>query len=287
MIKQKKAEKAIIISSGVSFFLFALKLIAGLLTNGIVLISEALDSFTDLLSMIGSFIGIRISKRKPNKEFNYGFGKAENIVSFLISILIIAAAINIGKMGYDSFFSIVLIENSFLAYLAGFSSMVASAFLSYYLYIKSHELGNELLFINSRERLADVFRGFIVIVSIYFHDSGIFYVQGIVTIVICLAVLFIGLNSLVISTKGLMDSSPDKKIIERINKIIENNPKVAGFHDLRLKKSGSYIFGDVEIHVNKKYSLKEAHSIADDIEKNIKKEFCEIASFIIHVEPNE
>lgn len=287
MIKLKKSEQSIIVSAIISFFLLLLKLIAGILTNSIVLLSEALDSFTDLLSMAGSYIGIKISAKKPNNNFNYGFGKAENIASFFISILIIFAAYTIGKMAYDSFFSYATINNSILAYIAGIASIITSAFLSFYLFKKSNELNSELLFINSRERLADIFRGFVVISSIYLHQLGVPYIQGIVTLMICFAVLFIGIKSLALSIKGLMDNSPDEKIIERIKEIIKSDEKILKFHDLRLKKSGSYIFGDVEIHVNKKYSLKQAHDIADNLEKSIKKEFEDVASFIIHVEPNK
>ncbi len=95
------------------------------------------------------------------------------------------------------------------------------------------------------------------------------------------------MKSLALSVRGLIDSSPNKEIIDRVEKIIRQNSDVNEFHSLRLKKSGPYVFGDVEIHVNKKLSIKEAHSIADKIEKNIKQEFPEIASFLIHVEPNE
>ncbi|MFA5303534.1 MAG: cation diffusion facilitator family transporter [Candidatus Nanoarchaeia archaeon] len=287
MIKLKKSEHSIIISAIISFFLLILKLVAGLLTNSIVLISEALDSFTDLLSMVGSYIGIKISAKKPNNDFNYGFGKAENVTSFFISLLILFAAYSIGKMAYDSFFSDIAIQNSVLAYGAGIVSMITSAFLSFYLLKKSKELNSELLFINSRERLADILRGFVVISSIYLHESGILYIQGIVTLIICFAVFFIGIKSLAFSIKGLMDNSPGKKIIQEIQMIISKNKDVSSFKNLRLKKSGSYILGDVEIKVNKKYSIKKAHDVADALEKSIKEKFNDVASFIIHVEPNE
>ncbi len=287
VLRLKKAEKPVILSAAASFCLLVLKLLAGIMAGSIVLISDSLDSFTDLLSMIGSYIGIRVSKKKPNNEFNYGFGKAENIASLFVSLAIIFAAISIGKMGYDSLFSSSIMQDSVLAYIAAFLSIIVSGFLSYYLLKKSKELSSELLLINSRERLADVFRGGVVALSIFLSGLGYSLAQGVVAIIICFAVLFVGMKSLALSIRGLMDSSPNKDIIERVEKIIRENNDVSEFHDLRLKKSGSYIFGDVEIHVNKKLSIKEAHGIADRIEKTIKDEFPEIASFLIHVEPNE
>jgi divalent metal cation (Fe/Co/Zn/Cd) transporter len=111
--------------------------------------------------------------------------------------------------------------------------------------------------------------------------------QGVVAIIICFAVLFVGMKSLALSVRGLIDSFLNKEIIDGVKKIIRQSHDVNEFHSLRLKKSGPYVFGDVEIRVNKRLSIKEAHEIADRIEKNIKQEFPEIASFLIHVEPNE
>ena len=84
-----------------------------------------------------------------------------------------------------------------------------------------------------------------------------------------------------------MDGSPDKKMIDSIKKMLKKEKGIMKFKNLRLKKSGPYVFGDVVIIVNSKYSLKKAHGIADDFEAKIKKEFENVASFIIHVEPNE
>ncbi len=287
ILKLKKDEAPIIFSAAVAFCLLILKLFAGIISGSIALISDSLDSFTDLLSMAGSYIGIRVSKKKPNNEFNYGFGKAENIASLFVSLLIIFAAISIGKLGYDSVFSKSIMQDSLLAYIATFLSIIISGFLSYYLWRKSKAFSSELLLINSRERLADVFREAVVALSIFLSNLGYSLAQGVVAIIICFAVLFVGMKSLALSVRGLMDSSPNKEIIDRVEKIIRQNSDVNEFHSLRLKKSGPYVFGDVEIHVNKKLSIKEAHSIADKIEKNIKQEFPEIASFLIHVEPNE
>jgi cation diffusion facilitator family transporter len=287
MAQLNKSGQSMALSGIISFFLMILKISAGIFANSIALLSEALDSFVDILSMIGSYAGIRIFAKKPNNEFNYGLGKAQNIASFLVSLLIIFAAAAIGKIGYDSFFLFQEIKNSIFAYIIGLLSIAISAFLSFYLLKKSNELCSEQLFINSRERLADAFRGIIVVASIYLNESGIPYAQGIAAITICFAVFITGIKSLALSIKGLADGSQGKKITEGIGEIIKKNYDVSSFKNLRLKKSGHYIFGDAEIKVDKKYSIMQAHEIADKIEKQIMKEYCEIASFIMHVEPNE
>jgi len=287
MIHLKKAQTSVVISASVSFALMLFKLVIGLVTGSVALLSDALDSLTDFLSMVGSFVGIKISRKKPSNDFNYGYGKAESITSFLISLLIIFAAVNLGKMGYDSFFENKIIENELIAYVAMIVSIITSVGLSFYLYKKGAELHNELLIITSKERFSDILRGLVVIASIYLNQAGFPYAQGIISVIICFTVFFIGVKSLALSIRGLMDGSPDKKITSRILAIIKDEKDISSFKNLRLKKSGSYVLGDVEIIVDKSYSIKQAHDIADHVEKNIKEEFNEIASFIIHVEPNE
>jgi cation diffusion facilitator family transporter len=287
MAHLKKYGQSAALLIGISFLLLSLKLIAWFLTGSIALLSEALDSFIGLIAIIGSYTGIIFLAKKPDDKFNYNFSKAQNAASFFISILIIIFAGAVGKMGYNSFFIHTAIKNSAFAYIAGIFSIAVSAFLSFYLIKKSNELNSELFFIASKERLADAFRGVIVIASILLDEIGMPYVSGIAAITICMGIFFIGIKSLALSIKGLLSKSIGKKIMPGILEIIKKNNDISDFKNLRLKKSGNYIFGDAEIRFDKKYSIMQAHEIADKIERQIMNEYEEIASFIINVKPNE
>jgi predicted Fe-Mo cluster-binding NifX family protein len=89
------------------------------------------------------------------------------------------------------------------------------------------------------------------------------------------------------SILALMDVSPSKDIENEVKKIISSIAGVEDFKNLRLRKSGPFVFGEVTVKIRKHLNVKRAHEIADSIENKIKKEVGEIDSFTIHVEPYE
>ena len=62
---------------------------------------------------------------------------------------------------------------------------------------------------------------------------------------------------------------------------------VEGFSDLRLRRAGPFILGEVKIRVGETIDVKKAHEISDKIEKEVKEKINEIISFSIHIEPKE
>ncbi len=73
--KQKVAALSIISNT----LLVTFKLIAGLLTNSVSIIAEAIHSSLDLLAAIIAFTAVKISGRPPDKIHRYGHGKFENV----------------------------------------------------------------------------------------------------------------------------------------------------------------------------------------------------------------
>ena len=67
----------------------AIEEVIGLMTNSAVLLSDAIHGGSDLISVITSWIGLKIAQRKPTQKFPYGFYKAENLAALVVSVLIL------------------------------------------------------------------------------------------------------------------------------------------------------------------------------------------------------
>ena len=69
------------------------KVIVGVITGSVSIISEAIHSSMDLLAAIIAFLSVKISDTPPDKQHPYGHGKYENISGVIEAILIFVAAI--------------------------------------------------------------------------------------------------------------------------------------------------------------------------------------------------
>src|SRR5512138_1226334 len=87
MIKEKK--RVALVSVLAAVVLTGFKLIVGVLTGSLGLLSEALHSGLDLVAAVITYFSIRISDKPADKEHNFGHGKIENFSALLETILLL------------------------------------------------------------------------------------------------------------------------------------------------------------------------------------------------------
>jgi cation diffusion facilitator family transporter len=91
----KKGETAAKFSTLVNLFLAIIKGVVGVLSGSIALIADSLHSFTDIFASLAVYIGLRLSRRKPDEKFPYGYYKFETLASLVISVIIIITGFEI------------------------------------------------------------------------------------------------------------------------------------------------------------------------------------------------
>jgi cation diffusion facilitator family transporter len=281
----KKGQKASLIAILISTILTILKIIFGYLSNSGALTTDAFNNGFDVIVMIASWVGFKIAAIKPTKKFPYGFYKAESLFTLGISILIIFFGINLIIEGYNRIFIIPELSYTYISAFVVIISIIG-AFGSYlYLRRTGRKINSQLLIASGYDRLGDVFASSSVLISIILTYFRIPMVDGIVTIIISVLILRLGIITIKESIFALMDISPSKEIENEIENIFYNNSQVEEFHDLKLRKSGPFIFGEVHLSLKKDIPLQKAHHICDTLEDEIHNEIKELQLFNIHCEP--
>jgi cation diffusion facilitator family transporter len=281
----RKGEKATIVSAAMSTGLAVMKTAAGMLTGSVVLMTSALDSFTDLMGMLVTWFGFRISGRKPDGRFPYGYYKAESVATLLVSVLIIYAAYRLALEGYGRLFLQPPIAMPAIGIAALLISIAVSFVISRYLRAAGRSINSDLLITCSRERMTDIASTSAVLAAFAMAYAGIPYAEGAVTIAISVLILKVGLSAARDATYALMDMSPGGKRGRETARIIEGTPGVEAAEGIRMRKSGPFVFGEAVIKVRRSTTVGKAHEIADEIEKRIRKSMSNLISFTVHVEP--
>nr|WP_243686421.1 cation diffusion facilitator family transporter [Clostridioides difficile] len=104
--RYEEANKITIQSILWNIVLTIIKVIAGVIGNSSAMIADGLHSASDIISSIGVLIGNYVSSRPGDREHNYGHEKAETLVSFVLSILLIFVSITIGIEAIKSLFNL-------------------------------------------------------------------------------------------------------------------------------------------------------------------------------------
>ena len=90
-----RLKRAVNVALVINIFLFLIKAAVGILSNSIALISEALNSFTDILVSIGIKIAVNMSREKPDMKHQFGHNAAQPIAAFILSVFAFVVGINI------------------------------------------------------------------------------------------------------------------------------------------------------------------------------------------------
>ena len=81
----KKGERAAKYSTLTNLILSIIKGVFGLLSGSVALIADSINSFSDIFASFAVYIGLKLSQRKPNQKFPYGYYKAETLSSLIIA----------------------------------------------------------------------------------------------------------------------------------------------------------------------------------------------------------
>ena len=267
-----------------TLLLAALKLFVGWVTGSIVIVADAMHSLTDVIVLVVAFIGIKMARRLPSQRFPYGYYKAESVAAFFISFVIIAISISFFYEGYIRIFEFEKIKEAWIAAITAAFSAIASYLMAWYIGNVGKETGMHSLIATSNERRMDSISSIVVMFAIIMQFYSIKYVEGIVTMGIALLILRTGVLSLKDSIASLMDVSP-VGMEKEVEKIIGKSG-IKGYKDLKLRKAGPFVFGEVKLLLDGNMNVDAAHEIADEIERKVKK-IEGIDDFITHIEPYE
>ena len=285
MKKFKQIKRASILGIIGNIFLLIIKSIIGFTTNSRSMIADAFNSLGDIVSSIMTFIGNKISSIPRDDDHNLGHGKAEYIYSLLISIIIIYMSYKVFK---DSLISIInKTEYQFSNFLIIVCIITILTKLSLFIYTNriSKKYNNVLIKANSIDHKNDMILTTLNLIAIILSKQGIYFIDGLVGIIIGLFIFISGIKIFKESYNVLMDKSLDVETKEKVYKIINKHKEIKKVQHFNSTPVGYQYQISFTIFVDGNLSTFESHEIANKLEKEIDKKLPEIYLTVIHVNP--
>lgn len=284
-MKFKSIKRASILGVIGNLFLLVIKSIIGFITGSQAMIADSLNSASDIVSSVMTFIGNKVASVPSDDDHNLGHGKAEYIYSLLISIIMILVSIFtirdsivclINKKVYE--FNIFLIVVCFITIFIKFLLFLYTN----YLYKKYNSL---LIKANSKDHFNDCILTFLNLISIVLSYYNVYYVDSITSIIISLFILISGLNIYKESYDVLMDKSISNDTKLRVINIINKHKEIIRINHFNSTPVGYKYYISFTIFVDGNLSTFESHDIADRLEKEITNSIDDIYLTVIHVNP--
>ena len=267
--------------------LVIIKLVVGVMTGSVSIISEAAHSALDLFAALIAFFSVRESGRPADKEHPYGHGKIENLSGAVEAMLILLAAMFILHEAIDKLKYPQEVKNPVLGlYVIGIS-VVINILVSKHLFRVAERTDSIALEADAHHLSTDVWTSIGVFVGLgLIKITGWHILDPLVAIAVALMIIRVAFSLTWKAAAPLLDTQlPDEEIGE-LGEIVMNTPGVRSYHKLRTRKAGPYRQVDFHLIVPAGMPVHEAHAIAERIERDIRDRFPD-AYVVTHIEPDE
>lgn len=264
-----------------------LKIITGIFSNSGALIGDGIDSSTDVFISIITLVVVRIISKPADVKHPWGHGRAETIstvfLSFIIFFagaqLIISSVSDIISGGRDFTPSVV-------AMVVTLISIIGKILLAWSQYILGRRANSAMIKANAKNMASDVLISVGVLAGLIISTyTGSAYADTIITILIGAWIIKTAVDIFVEANLELMDGNDDMEPYRVIARAVNSVEGAANPHHARIRRIAGFWDIVFDIDVDPKCAVYEAHSIAVQIEDEIKQNLENVYDIMIHVEP--
>ncbi|MAX71977.1 MAG: cation transporter [Flavobacteriaceae bacterium] len=241
----------------------AAQVVGGLVSGSLSLLSDALHNFSDVISLIVSYIASKLTKQKASIDRTFGYKRAEILAAFVNASTLIIVAVILIKEAIERFLEPQTIESNLVIWLS-LVAIFANGFSV--LLIKKDSENN----INMRSAylhlLTDMLASVAVLIGgLLMKYYQIFWVDSLLTLLIALYLIWVGYDLLKTSTKMLMLFTPEHIDIKAVVRAVNKLPKVSKLHHVHI-----WNLSDDELHLEAHLDLTEDISTTEFNDLSIK-----------------
>ncbi|MEE9543084.1 MAG: cation diffusion facilitator family transporter [Thermodesulfobacteriota bacterium] len=264
--------------------LFILKIIAGLMSGSIALISDALNSFTDIISSIAVFICVRISSKQADEGHPFGHSRAEPVAGLIVAILAGILGFELIRNSVERFFTGTHVTVSTFTLVVPVVTIIVKLLMSWYFKRTAKAVRSSAIMASSVDSLMDVFVSGAALVGILGVAFGYPTLDPAAGFVISLWIIYTGYKIGLENIDYLMGRAPAPELMEEIKKAALAVDKVKGLNTVRAHYVGNFIHVEIHIEVDKLMSTEDSHAVSDAVEISLDRLDAVDRSFV-HIDP--
>lgn len=155
----------------------------------------------------------------------------------------------------------------------------------WYTKINAEKINSGALLADAWHHRSDALSSIGAFIGLIFAQHGFPIMDSIASLIITVFIVKVAIDIFMDAINKLVDKSCDDKIEKEIYNFINKNDNIECIDMLQTRMFGNKIYVDVEIGVKSTYTLKDAHSIAENIHNGIENKFDNVKHVMVHVNP--
>jgi cation diffusion facilitator family transporter len=286
MILKNPKIRAATVSITAAVLLATLKVLVAVTSGSMAVMASAVDSLLDIVMSGVNLVAIRHAEQPADACHPFGHGKFETLATMFQALVILATGgwivFEAGNRLYTGRQNLNVDQG--IGILA-FGTLAAWG-ISTYLKKAAIRTDSSALAADSLHFRMDIFSNLGLLVGmLLIRWFGLPWLDPTLSILVAAFILSEAFKLARHALQDMLDHELPDEIKAQVRKVItEQNLPLAGYHNLRTRRAGSRKIMDFHLEVCQHMSVKDAHDIADQLEKGIEDRILG-ADVTIHIEP--
>jgi cation diffusion facilitator family transporter len=278
-----------LLGMAVNLLLASIKLVAGIVGNAYVLVADAAESMSDVVTSLFVLFGLRISSREPDELYPFGYGRAETLAAVAVAFVLIGTALGIGSAAIHQ---IQTPHQAPAAWTLGVLVIVISIKWVVAKVVNSvgQSIGSRSVKADAAHHLSDAITSAAAFVGIsiaVWNGPGWESADDWAALLASAIIAFNGCLILRDAIHDLMDRKLEQALYTDVRQVAESVPLVRAIEKLALRRMGLSVFAEIHVQADPDLPLSEAHALGGRVKSAIRSAHPEIVHVLIHIEPFE
>ena len=262
-----------------------IKITVGLWTSSLSLLSDGVNSLTDVVSSIAIFIAVRVSNKDADEGHPFGHHRAEPIAGLIVAIFAGIAGFEVLKQSLIRLFTEEVIRTfGIWPFVVLIFSVLVKLAMSRYLYAVAQKINSPAILASSMESRVDILISLTALVGVAGAYQGFPSLDSMGAVVISVFIFHAGYKIGLENIDYLMGKSPDPHLLHTLRDRISRIQGVRAIDSVRAHYVGNYVHVEVEIAIDRDMSTQNSHELGERVQAELE-ELAAIDKAFVHINP--
>ena len=254
------------------------------LSGSVALLGDALHNSADALTAVPLGLAFMLSRRRPNRRYTYGYGRAEDLAGMVIVAVIVLSSAAAAFAAVSRLLHPHPVTHLIAVAVAAALGFAGNELVASYRISTGRRIGSAALVADGLHARTDGFTSLAVLVGAGGVAIGWRWADPVVGLLITVAILVVGWQAAREVGRRLMDSV-DPALTEQAEATLRATPGVLEVGQIRLRWVGRTLRAECQISVDPSCSVVQAHDVAVSAEHGLIHAIPRLAAATVHADP--
>ena len=260
------------------------KIAVGSLFGAIAIVADGINNLTDSLSSVITLVGFRISAQQADAEHPYGHGRMEYVAALIVSLLMVAVGVTLGRESVPKIFAPEEAATGLLVWGTLVASLAVKLWQGLFYRSMGSAIQSDALRANAKDSINDVISTAAVLLSVLITPLIGYNTDGVMGLAVAVFIVWSGISLMKETIQPLLGEGIDEELAEALKNKVLSYEGVVGVHDLEVHNYGpGRMFASVHAEVPAERNVLESHDLIDNIERELRAELG--VAVTIHMDP--